>query len=108
VTRIHEDRLDIETPEGPVTLKNDVVLALTGYHPDYGFLKSFGVTIAEDAVETPVFDPDTHETLRKGVFIAGTVCGGRHTSRWFIENGRHHAALIASKLADRFHADVPA
>lgn len=102
VTRILEDHLEIETPDGPRTLKNDVVLALTGYHPDYTFLKAFGVTVADDEVDTPVFDSDTHETEREGVFIAGTVCGGRHTSRWFIENGRHHAALIATELADRF------
>ena len=85
-------------------MKNDVVLALTGYHPDYAFLESFGVRIADDDVDTPVFDPDTHETSRKGVYIAGTICGGRHTSRWFIENGRHHAALIAKELASRVPA----
>lgn len=102
VAHIHEDHLDIETPDGLLTLKNDVVLALTGYHPNYDFLESFGVTIADDEVDTPIFDADTHETNRKGVFIAGTVCGGRHTSRWFIENGRHHAALIASELKDRY------
>jgi len=104
ITRIADDEVEIDTPEGPVTLKNDVVLALTGYHPDYAFLESFGVRIADDDVDTPVFDPDTHETSRKGVFIAGTICGGRHTSRWFIENGRHHAALIAKELASRVPA----
>jgi len=107
VTSIHEDRLEIETPDGKLTINNDVVLALTGYHPDYSFLTSFGVAIADDGVDTPLFDAATHETSRKGVFIAGTVCGGRHTSRWFIENGRHHAALIASELADRLRANVP-
>jgi thioredoxin reductase (NADPH) len=105
VTRIHEDSLEIETATGPVVLKNDVVLALTGYHPDYSFLEKLGVTIADDDVETPEFNPDTHETRRKGVFIAGTVCGGRHTSRWFIENGRHHAALIADELGARSGAN---
>ena len=101
VTRIHEDRLEIETASGAETLENDVVLALTGYHPDYSFLQNLGVSIADDEVDTPIFDPETHETARKGVFIAGTVCGGRHTSKWFIENGRHHAALIADELATR-------
>lgn len=104
VTHIHEDHLDIQTPNGHLTLQNDIVLALTGYHPDYSFLKGFGVSIADDEVDTPEFNPDTHETARKGVFIAGTVCGGRHTSRWFIENGRHHAALIADDLAKRVRA----
>ena len=44
-------------------------------------------------------DPATHQTNRPGVFVAGTVCDGRATSRWFIENGRHHAQLIAAHLA---------
>ena len=47
----------------------------------------------------PLFDPATHQSSRPGVFVAGTVCGGRATSRWFIENGRHHAQLIAAAVA---------
>ncbi len=101
VTHIHEDRLEVNTPDGPIEIKNDVVLALTGYHPDYTFLNHLGVAIEDDETDTPSFDADTHETNREGVFIAGTVCGGRHTSRWFIENGRHHAALIATELSRR-------
>ena len=46
-------------------------------------------------------NPDTMESTRPGVYLAGTVCGGLHTSRWFIENGRIHAARIAAHLAGR-------
>ncbi|MEJ7662905.1 MAG: NAD(P)-binding domain-containing protein [Hymenobacter sp.] len=52
-----------------------------------------------DTALPPIFDPETHETARPGVYVAGTVCGGLATSRWFIENGRHHAQLIARALA---------
>jgi len=101
VERIEEDVLHVRTPDGGIQLKNDVVLALTGYHPDYALLKRFGVSIAQDQAETPIVDESTFETERRGIFLAGTVCGGRHTSRWFIENGRHHAACIADELASR-------
>lgn len=101
VTSIHENIVEIATPEGPRTIANDVVLALTGYRPDYRFFDTLGIEVGDDDARTPLYDPHTHETNRKGVFIAGTVCGGLHTSRWFIENGRHHAAVIASTLARR-------
>ena len=35
----------------------------------------------------------------EGLYLAGTVCGGLNTSRWFIENGRHHALQIAAHIA---------
>jgi thioredoxin reductase (NADPH) len=98
---ITENSITFTDANGQKTIDNDVVLALTGYHPDYPFLKKLGLHIQDDAVETPTFNPDSFETSRNGVFIAGTVCGGRHTSRWFIENGRHHAAVIAEVLASR-------
>ena len=101
VTAIHEDRLEISTPEGRKVIANDVVLALTGYRPDYRFFDTLGIAVGDDDARTPVYDSATHETNRPGIFIAGTVCGGLHTSRWFIENGRHHAALIAAALAAR-------
>lgn len=106
VTAIREDTLGIHTPEGDIDIPNDVVLAMTGYHPDYSLFETFGIDVEDDEAETPVFDPATHETNKKGLFIAGTVCGGRRTSRWFIENGRHHATLIASNLAERLLARV--
>lgn len=102
VTAIREDSVDLRIPDRALVIPNDVVLALTGYHPDYSLLRTLGIDIQDDAVETPVFDLETHETNHSGVFIAGTVCGGRHTSRWFIENGRHHAALIAKALQQRY------
>jgi thioredoxin reductase (NADPH) len=33
------------------------------------------------------------------LYIAGTVCGGLRTNKWFIENGRFHARQIARHLA---------
>jgi thioredoxin reductase (NADPH) len=89
----------LETPAGRQEIGNDWVLAMTGYHPDFGFLEKLGLSFADDGCRTPIYNETTFETSRPGVYIAGTVCGGYHTSRWFIENGRFHARQIASHIA---------
>ncbi len=105
IVAIRPDAVEILTPEGPLDVPTDFVYALTGYHPDEALLGRLGVEPdPADEARAPLFDPATHETTNPGVFVAGTVCGGRATSRWFIENGRHHAQLIAAHLA----AGVPA
>jgi len=98
LTEIREGEVDIQTPEGLVTLENDVVLAMTGYLPDYSFLEKLGIGLRNDAAETPDYDDQTFETNRAGVFLAGVVCGGRNTGRWFIENAHDHATRIFDKL----------
>lgn len=99
VAEITPDTIVLDTSDGRVTLPNDWVLAMTGYRPDYTFLERLGVSIADDEHRSPIHDPNTFETTRKGLFMAGTVCGGLHTSKWFIENGRHHAKLIMQFIA---------
>lgn len=99
VTAIGPQQLELSTPDGPMTLGNDFVIAMTGYRPDYAFLETLGVTVADDAAQTPIYDSNSFETQRPGIYLAGTVCGGLHTGRWFIENGRHHAEQIASHVA---------
>lgn len=99
VEEITETHLKLQTPEGPLELENDWVLAMTGYRPDYGFLEALGIATRDDAASTPIYDEETFETNRAGLYLAGTVCGGLNTSRWFIENGRHHAAKIMEAIA---------
>ena len=99
VKEIRERSLLVETPGGIQEIENDWVLATTGYHPDYGFLERLGLEFQDDGFRTPVYDEATFETTRPGVYIAGTVCGGYQTSRWFIENGRFHARQIARHIA---------
>jgi len=96
--------VEVTTPEGPRSIRADYVYALTGYRPDYSLLVDMlALPLDEsDLARPPRFDPATHESARPGVYMAGTVCGGLATSRWFIENGRHHAQLIAAALADRY------
>ena len=99
VEEIGESSITLRTPEGVIRLDNDWVLAMTGYHPDYSFLEGLGIDIATDAYRTPVFDEATFQTSRRGVYLAGTVCGGFRTGRWFIENGRFHAKQIMAHIA---------
>ena len=96
IQQITPKAVEIATPDGPASIPAAFVYALTGYLPDEALLARLGIEPdPADEARAPMFNPATHETNRPGVFVAGTVCGGRATSRWFIENGRHHAKLIA-------------
>jgi thioredoxin reductase (NADPH) len=105
VEAIEENVVHLNTPDGPVPLDNDFVLAMTGYKPNYDFLEMLGIAIRDDEARTPVHDEEeTFETNRDGVYLAGTVCGGGDTSRWFIENGRFHAEKIVDHIVSTLEA----
>lgn len=98
VLEIRKDEVDIQTPNGKKTLKNDFVLAMTGYQPHFGLMKKLGIELTDDDVKMPVYNEKTLGTNRKGLYVAGVVCGGMDTSRLFIENTRVHAEHIASDI----------
>jgi thioredoxin reductase (NADPH) len=97
---IREHEVDIETPGGIVTMPNDFVLAMTGYQPDFPFLQKLGIRLSDDDLKLPEHDPETMETNRKGIFLAGVVCGGMNTHIWFIENSREHAERIINRIGE--------
>lgn len=107
VVEIRATSLRLRTPEGEQEIDNDWVLAMTGYQPDFAFLESLGVTFADDGARTPIYDETTFQTERTGLYIAGTVCGGYRTNRWFIENGRFHAQQIARHIAGERTERIP-
>ena len=92
--------VDISTDEGIVTIENDFVLAMTGYLPDFQFLQSMGIEIGNDEFQTPFHDPSTMMTNVDGIYLAGVICGGLKTNKWFIENSRDHADLIIKHIKD--------
>ena len=96
---IHPRSVEIETPEGRKTLKNDFVFAMTGYRPDLEFLESLGIRL-EPASQKPRTNPETLESDRPGIFLAGVIVAGMHTNEIFIENGRFHGRQIAEAIAD--------
>ena len=88
----------LETPDGQVSLRNDFVLALTGYRPDLDFLRSIGVQIGDPPDCRPAVNLETLETNVLGVYLAGVVVAGNRTHEIFIENGRFHGREIARDL----------
>ncbi len=97
VEEIMPESVRVRTPEGVLTLKNDFVFALTGYHPDYDFVKSLGIKLNESDMR-PACDPNTFESNVPGIYVAGVIVAGSKTSEIFIENGRFHGRQIAADL----------
>lgn len=95
---IRENEIDIATASGNLTLKNDFVLALTGYQPNFAFLNSMGITLSDKEKKIPTYDSQTMETNQKGIYLAGVICGGLETHKWFIENSRIHAKMIMENI----------
>ena len=98
VERITPESIQIRTPEGERTLENDFVLAMTGYEPDFELLRRVGITWEDNAEKELVYDPDTHQTAVKGMYVAGVVCGGMKTNKFFIENAMDHAVKIIDSI----------
>lgn len=95
---IRENEVIIKSPDGKLTIPNDFVLAMTGYQPDFSFLRSLGIRISDDEQQVPEHNPETMESNKKGIYLAGVVCGGMNTHLWFIENSRIHAEKIVNQL----------
>lgn len=96
---IKENSVSISTPEGEVEIENDFVLALTGYRPNFEFLQSCGIELSDDGLFIPNYNPETMESNVKGIYLAGVVCGGMETHKWFIENSRVHAEMILTDIS---------
>jgi thioredoxin reductase (NADPH) len=101
VSSITLDEVTLSTPNGPVTLKNDFVFALTGYHPDFPFIEKLGVRLDENNDRCPICDPATLESNVPGIYLAGVIVAGERTNEIFIENGRFHGKLIADSLRSK-------
>lgn len=98
-TEITADTIKIKTPKGKLTIENDFVLAMTGYQPNFDWLSKIGLAFSEDTKRIPCHDEQSYETNIKNIFIAGVVCGGKITNRWFIENARFHAERVMKTVA---------
>jgi thioredoxin reductase (NADPH) len=98
IEEITADQVRFKTPEEVKTIDNDFVLAMTGYQPNFELLESLGVQFHEDEYRTPIHDPNSMRSTAEGVYLAGVVCGGLKTNKWFIENSRDHAPLIIEDI----------
>jgi thioredoxin reductase (NADPH) len=106
VASITEDAVTLATPSGPVTLPNHFVFALTGYHPDFAFIESLGITLDSANDRCPVCDPSTLESNVPGIYLGGVIVAGERTNEIFIENGRFHGKQIAADLRHKLNQSV--
>ncbi len=94
VIEITEKKVKFKSEDKELEIENDFVLAMTGYQPNFNMLKNVGVKFKKDVFQTPNYDSTNMQSNIEGVFLAGVVCGGLKTNKWFIENSRGHAPLI--------------
>lgn len=100
---IKEDTVVFKNSEGELKeIKNDFVLAMTGYLPDFEFLKNSGIKLEGECLN-PVYNSETMETNVENLYLAGVVCGGKDTHLWFIENSRVHAEMIIKNIISRLN-----
>ena len=102
VKEIHPKSLLLENESGDFEIENDFVLAMTGYKPNYPLLKKFEIDLIDEN-QIPCFDQQNHETNRKGMYLAGVVCGGLNTRSYFIENSIEHSQKILNDIKEKIH-----
>ena len=98
LTEIKENTVIFKDEKGELhEIENDFVLAMTGYLPDFDFLRNTGIRLEGDFLN-PYYNPETMETNIPNLYLAGVVCGGKDTHLWFIENSRIHANIIIKNI----------
>ncbi|MBT8280583.1 MAG: YpdA family putative bacillithiol disulfide reductase [Muriicola sp.] len=98
VSEVKEKEIVLKTQDGLESIENDFVLALTGYRPNFKFLENMGIDLSQDKKRLPDYDSETMETNVEGLYLAGVICGGMETHKWFIENSRVHAKTIMAHI----------
>jgi thioredoxin reductase (NADPH) len=98
LTSIEANTVHIKTAAEELVLENDFVIAMTGYTPDFNLLSNLGLDLSGTPANCPVYNPDTMETNLPGLYLAGVVCGGMDTHKWYIENSRVHATQIFNHI----------
>lgn len=103
ITEVREKELLLTNTENKTQflLANDFVLALTGYQPNFHFLHALGVQLSDDGLKKPYYNPETMESNIEGLYLAGVICGGMETHKWFIENSRIHAPMIVNDIVNK-------
>lgn len=103
ITEVREKELLLTNTENMTQfrLANDFVLALTGYQPNFRFLDALGVQLSNDGLKKPHYRPETMESNIEGLYLAGVICGGMETHKWFIENSRIHAPMIVNDIVNK-------
>ncbi len=99
VIQVDEETITFASDGNKHVIQNDFVLALTGYQPNFNLLKSMGITIENNPEQIPSHNRETMESNIQGLYLAGVICGGLKTNKWFIENSRIHAEVIMKQIS---------
>jgi thioredoxin reductase (NADPH) len=97
---------ELSAADGEKVLYAAQVFAMTGYHPDFNFLKQQGIRFNPETMR-PDCNPHSLETNVPGIHLAGVVVGGRNTSEIFIENGRFHGKEIIAAITGKGRIQEP-
>jgi len=100
VTRIEPGQVWVSANNGDRLVPAVRVFTLTGYHPDFEFMRRHGIAL-DPQTNKPAMNPETHESNVAGIYLAGVVIGGNATGEIFIENGRFHGKQIIAALAGK-------
>lgn len=98
IAEIKKNSLVLKSKEETIEIENGFVLALTGYQPNFDLLELLGVSYKSNLFLAPSYNEETMESDVKGIYLAGVVCGGLETHKWFIENSRVHAEKIIGHI----------
>lgn len=101
ITKIEEDFIEFKKAGTLNRIANDRVLALTGYRPDFKLLETLGIEFSKESSRRPIYQEESMESTVENLFLAGVICGGLETNKWFIENSRVHAELIIQEILKR-------
>ena len=101
ILKIAEHQVTVKTPDGIIDIENGFVLAMTGYEPNFSMMESIGIDFHNDEFKTPIYSETTNESNIPGAYLAGVVCGGLKTNKWFIENSRVHAVNIMNDITKK-------
>ena len=101
IKEIREKEVVIQNGQNEKVIENDFVLLLTGYRPNFEFLRASGINLSTDGKKIPEYNPETMETNVPGIYLAGVICGGVETHKWFIENSRVHAKIILEDILSK-------
>jgi thioredoxin reductase (NADPH) len=107
VTRIEPGRVWVQNSNHENAIPASQVFAMTGYHPDFGFIDRLGIR-SDPVTHRPESNPETHESNVPGIYLAGVVVGGMNTSEIFIENGRFHGRQIIAAITGKGRINEPA
>lgn len=101
VLEIKPDAVLLSKDGNTFSIDNDFVLAMTGYVPDFRFLSSCGIEVDEAPDRVPQCSEENRESNVPGIYLAGVMCGGMITNKYFIENSRHHGELIVEDIVGK-------